>query len=697
MRQADWWEVSDVMLSLNKPTVLWLIAIFCLGLFAVSSPPTQASEVILRNEYIMVTVNAREENTGRFAIKTTGGDPDRVSDDNTYLIYQREDTKGPWTSFTTVLIDGVPWVYGGPTWDVAGFGAPTGFSVQPPTLVDNRRIESAWQMGPLRVSQVISFVRSSTTGLMDTARIQYELRNTDSEPHTVGMRVALDTMLGDNDGAPFRIGDEAITTDTAFSGSAIPEFWQAFDSLEDPKVTAQGTLWGGEVTRPDKVYLTNWGTLTEHPWEIDVRPGRDFTRVGGFELDSAMALVWEPRTMAPGERQTFVVYYGLGGITIAPGQLQLGVTCPASVVGGEASESFLVVAYIQNRGSGEARDLKATIRLPKGLQLLPGQRATRDLGKLEVNETTQVSWRVRAVDAFGRVTLSVDASAMNAEPNSVSRHIDVVSPASLQISLKQPQARLSVTDGRWDPVPYALEATISNVGQAAASGVTAEWSSSRGLQLASGDIPTRTIGFLDPGESYDVRWHVVPTGEPGDLPYTLRASALTQTPEARASGLLRVPPLESALSIAINRLGARDSEALAVGEDFVAYVRAANLKNAHSVDVEITYDPTRLQLIGGPLGVDRGTLFVTEDNEYLGWERPQVLIDMSKPLARVAVSGNRADAAPQSILSGSVAVLRFKALAPGDCTLQIDKAIVKDRFGQESQVMISGADIRIAP
>ena len=129
-------------------------------------------------------------------------------------------------------------------------------------------------MGPLRVSQVISFVRSSTTGLMDTARIQYELRNTDSEPHTVGMRVALDTMLGDNDGAPFRIGDEAITTDTAFSGSAIPEFWQAFDSLEDPKVTAQGTLWGGEVTRPDKVYLTNWGTLTEHPWEIDVRPGR---------------------------------------------------------------------------------------------------------------------------------------------------------------------------------------------------------------------------------------------------------------------------------------------------------------------------------------------------------------------------------------------------------------------------------------
>jgi hypothetical protein len=674
----------------------WLTAILCMGLCALYSPPTQASEVVLRNEYIMVTVNARDENTGRFAIKTTGGDPDRISDDNTYLIYQREDTKGPWTSFTTLLIDGLPWVYGGPTWDVAGFGAPTGLNVRQPALVENRRIESAWQMGPLRVDQTISFVRSSTTGLMDTARIQYELRNTDSEPHTVGMRVTLDTMLGDNDGAPFRIGEEAITTDTVFSGSAIPEFWQAFDSLEDPKVTAQGTLWGGEVTRPDTVYLTNWGTLTEHPWEIDIRPGRDFTRAGGFELDSAMALVWEPKVMAPGERQTYVIYYGLGGITIAPGQLQLGVTCPASVIGGDAGESFPVVAYIQNRGSGEARDLKATIRLPKGLQLLPGQQATRDLGNLQVNETTQVSWRVRAVDATGRVTLGVDVSAMNAEPNSVSRHIDVISPARLQIRLKQPQGRLSVTDNQWDPIPYVLEATVSNVGQATASGVTAEWSSSRGLQLSSGDIPTRNIGFLDPGESYDVRWHVMPIGEPGDLPYTLRATSMTQTPEVRASGLLRVPPLESTLDIGISRLGG-DTKALAVGEDFVVHVWAANLKGAHSLDVEITYDPTRLQLLGGPLGVDRGTLFVTEDNDYLGWDPPRVWVDMSKPLARVAVSGNRADAAPQPILSGSVAALRFKTLAPGSCTLRIDKAVVKDRFGQELQVMISGTDISIAP
>lgn len=678
-------------------TESWLIATVCVGLaLAACAFRVQASDVVLRNEYIAVTVSARAENTGRFAIKTTGGDPDRTSDDNTYLIYQREDVKGPWTSFTTVSIDGKPWVYGGPTRDAAGLGGLTGAVVQTPTLIENRRIDSAWQMGPLRVSQSISFVRSSTTGLMDTARISYELWNSDSEPHQVGVRVTLDTMLGGNDGAPFRVGEQAVTTDTVYSGKSIPEFWQAFDSLEDPKVTAQGTLWGGEVTRPDKVYFTNWGTLTEHPWEIDYQPGRDFTRAGGFELDSAMALVWEPSVMAAGERRTYVIYYGLGGITIAPGQLQLGVTCPATVVGGRAGESFPVVAYVQNRGAGVTRDLKATITLPPGLRLMPGQQAARSLPDLRVGETAQVSWRVQALEGVGKLALSVGVTAMNAEPNTVSRQIDVVSPARLHVSLREPQAQLSVVDNHWHPVPYAVEATVSNVGQAAASGVQMEWSSTRGLQLASGDIPIRTVGFLDPGESYTVRWHVTPTGEAGDFPFTLQATWPGQSVAVSASGLLRVPPLEGTVDIAVERLAGRGSGPFVVGETFVVSVRAANLKAMHSAHVEITYDPTRLRLLGGPLGVDRGTLFVTGQKEYLGWDRPKVWVDASKPLARVAISGHRADAPLEPMLSGSLALLRFEAIAPGDSDIRVDKIVVRDRRGQELQLGVNNASVTIA-
>lgn len=97
-------------------------------------------------------------------------------------------------------------------------------------------------LGPIQVWQVLSITRSSTTGLMDTAQIEYHVENTDTETHWVGLRLMLDTMLGANDGAPFRVEDRALTTDTVYYAQNMPEFWQAFDSLSSPQVMAQGTL-----------------------------------------------------------------------------------------------------------------------------------------------------------------------------------------------------------------------------------------------------------------------------------------------------------------------------------------------------------------------------------------------------------------------------------------------------------------------
>src|SRR5690606_11955697 len=135
----------------------------------------------------------------------------------------------------------------------------------------------------------------------------------------VGLRIMLDTLLGENDGAPFRVGDEAITGDRVFEGDAIPQFFQAFDSLSDPRVMSQGTLRGDDATVPDAVYFTNWGSLADGPWEFDFQLGREFLRAGEFELDSAVALYWYPEPLAPGEERVYTTYYGLGGITIVAG------------------------------------------------------------------------------------------------------------------------------------------------------------------------------------------------------------------------------------------------------------------------------------------------------------------------------------------------------------------------------------------
>ncbi|HHW08804.1 MAG TPA: hypothetical protein GXX29_02375 [Firmicutes bacterium] len=664
------------------------LALACLAAFPGGAAALSAlSDVTIANEYISITVNNTDENTGRFAVSTTGGDPDRTSDDDKHLIYRRPG-QSPWTSYTTLLIDGTPWVFGGKSRD-AGTKGRYGEIITPPVISDER-IVCAWQLGPIAAEQSIRIVRSSTTGLLDTASITYTLHNRDQVPHEVGLRVALDTMLGENDGAPFRVGDDAVTVDTVLSGADIPDFWQAFDSLLDPKVTAQGTLRGGEVTTPDRVYFTNWGALAEGEWEFSFSPGRDFTRLGEFDLDSATALLWDPVVLPPGAKRTYVVYYGLGGISISPGQLQLGLAAPTQLVDRPGAR-FQVVAYIQNRGDGEARDVIADIRLPAGLDLVPGQTAMRSLGTVPVGQTVQVKWDVVLARSGRRdYTYSVGVRAMNAEPNELSRSISVISPARLTVKIAEPEARLLPDGTSWQPLPFAVTATITNEGEAEAYNVLAHWSSERGLRLAAGDITDRLAGTLAPGESSTFRWHLMPTGElPGNLPYSIKATSYGGD-SAAAHGLLFVPALDPVIYMETVRAAGK-SGPLTVGEHFQVVVKAANLRSAGKVNLEITYNPLVLEVLGGTLGVERGTLF----ESAAGWSEPELLADKAQPPARLILAGERTCAVSDTLINGTVAVIYFRAVAPGISPVTFDKFRVLDCDGQEAIVQNYGLNLEV--
>ena len=225
-------------------------------------------------------------------------------------------------------------------------------------------IRTVCRFDTVEVMQEIAVVESTTTLLPDTAKIQYTIINRDEKPREVGLRVVIDTMLGENDGNPFRIGETAIETDTVFPREELPEFWQAFDTLSNPRVIAQGTLKGREAIPPDYLYFTNWGTVADHHWDVPLVRGRDFTRAGEFELDSAAVYKWEPVTVAPVDTCTYVLYYGLGGVTVKPGELQLGVTSPAEFPGGNGEELF-DHRVCENTGAGPAQ-CRVRLNLPRG-------------------------------------------------------------------------------------------------------------------------------------------------------------------------------------------------------------------------------------------------------------------------------------------------------------------------------------------
>ena len=78
---------------MQKKLVLILVGLLSLSLSVPLIPEVwaQVPTVQIDNEYIRIVVNAGELNTGRFSLPTTGGDPDRITDQNKHLIYCGDD------------------------------------------------------------------------------------------------------------------------------------------------------------------------------------------------------------------------------------------------------------------------------------------------------------------------------------------------------------------------------------------------------------------------------------------------------------------------------------------------------------------------------------------------------------------------------------------------------------------------------
>lgn len=562
--------------------------------------------LILENEFIAVAVNNSTDATGRFGVKVTGGDPLRTGDEEKPLIYGYE---MPWTSFTTIRIDGQNYIFGGKTRRRSGGTGEYGTIVSGPSWDSTTEsITMTCRYGAVEVIQEISIVESTTTGYPDTAKIKYSIVNRDQIPHEIGLRVVIDTMLGENDGAPFRIGETAVQTDAVFDRERLPEFWQAFDTLTDPKVIAQGTLKGREATPPDLLFFTNWGSVADHHWEPPLVPDRDFTRAGEFELDSAAVYLWQPVTIPAAGSKTYVLYYGLGGVTVVPGQLQLGVSSPAQVVYSDEVEPFSVVAYIQNTGVAPAMSVRARLNLPPALRIAGERPIDVYIGKLDPGEVTQLHWQVKPTGTvFGTLApFSVVASAINVPENKVERSVRVLKPAELTLKVSPPPG-LKVVDEQLTPVPYPVTAVIKNTGESEAYGVIGSLQLGEGMQPAPKEILHRYIGNLKAGEEYQLTWYLLPEGIGKRSYFGVQFESNSTKPVMYIAGV-QLPYL-------VPKIRLVPLKPVQAGELLPVEVRVENLPMLTGAVFDFTYNPELMEIIR----VSRGLFFV-EDQKTVPWQ-----------------------------------------------------------------------------
>lgn len=358
------------------------------------------------NQYLSI---AASEN-GKFTLGCTGGDPSNSNDNDKILLFGHP---YPWSSITTIKVDGTNYEYGT---DGVVLEIPTDY---------NSYIQSSWQYENIEVTQINSLVINPSTGRADIMKIEYQFTNLDQQnSHDVGLRVLLDTMLGDNDGAPFQIpGYGAVTMEREFlkSDNQIPDYWQCFDDLSNPTVVSQSALKGSGATEPDRLIFADWTTFYSTEWDYSVTPSKLIT------YDSAVGLYWNPTSLGPGETKEYVTYYGLSELSQSVGDIGLSITGPVQldIIDEQYSPNpFTVVAYVE-QDSFNVLSINLTIDLPEGLELVgPSMKQTIALGS---GEQDSVSWTVKALKQTDEKSLNytVTASAEEMDDQSASREITI--------------------------------------------------------------------------------------------------------------------------------------------------------------------------------------------------------------------------------------------------------------------------------
>jgi hypothetical protein len=336
-------------------------------------------------------IRADVDEAGNWVLGTTDGDPATVNDDDKRLLYgfERGGNSQVGTTFTTVRVVG-----------------PSGaIDFIPQRAVTQTagadRVQTLWQAGyGVVVTETLSLAQNPFTGRIDALDFAFEARNSGSGEVDVGFRTLLDVKLGENDGAPYFVpGVGALTAETEFVGIDVPPFWQAFeDPSYDPAfLRSVGILRGTDVTTPDRFVIAHWPGIEGTDWAYPISASQSVTR------DSAVALYWEPVPVAPGQRRLVHSRYGVGGG-------EGGSAFLSSPLEARCGDELAVALFVNNFETVPLTGGQATLALPAGLGLAPGQQATKPVPVVAAGATGSVGWQVR-IDPQASGTFALSARA----------------------------------------------------------------------------------------------------------------------------------------------------------------------------------------------------------------------------------------------------------------------------------------------
>ena len=171
------------------------------------------------------------------------------------------------------------------------------YSVEASALAGGAAAELRFQTATVSVIQRFSFVHSEQAEQSNAVRLDLILQNTSDQPRELGLRLLLDTYLGESSNIHFSTrGTQRITRETELGPQAAVDYWTSPAQSTD-SIGLRYFIDGPQISSPNRVVFANWKRLNEAAWEYEVNSSRNFNLLPYSINDSAAAVYYGPTVL----------------------------------------------------------------------------------------------------------------------------------------------------------------------------------------------------------------------------------------------------------------------------------------------------------------------------------------------------------------------------------------------------------------
>jgi hypothetical protein len=176
--------------------------------------------------------------------------------------------------------------------ETASFKVSIGGTASDPALV--------FDSPSLTVTESFSFIRTGGSYLANGIKITIAITNKSDKAIQAGMRLLLDTTLGEGSTNHFSTVSKQIISETAIEAGSGENHWMSGNGA----LGLMGSISAPGFTEPGAVHFANWKRLNDAAWKTPVSDGRNFNLLPYSIGDSAVCYYFEPSGVGPGSTRT---------------------------------------------------------------------------------------------------------------------------------------------------------------------------------------------------------------------------------------------------------------------------------------------------------------------------------------------------------------------------------------------------------